>query len=219
MSYSATPIAAPRPGWVPGSIVPGPMSLGPRRRIPMAAGAIQVDPTPVPSSRMPDGAAAYAAVPTTATKAAPAEAGHGRSERVLPGLMAATLVIPVGMLVAATVWELGFVASLSSFLVAIGAVWAYTRAAGAAPRKGALPLVFVIGLGVVASFLACLAIDLNAIYGAVGAGSGRVAFITDNLFSVTFLRPYLFEALLFAAFGALGVGRIVIGLAAAHRAA
>ncbi len=221
MSHAATPIAAPRPGWVPGSIVPGPMSLGPRRRIPMAPGAIQVAPAPVPSSRIPDGAAAYAAVPATATMPAPAVAGSAPTERVLPGLMAAALVIPAGMVVAGIIWELGFVAALSSLLMSLGAVVAYRRAAGTAPRKGALPLVLVIGLGVAASFLACLALDLNAVYATVGAsaGSGRVGFITDNLFSLTFLRPYLFEALLFAAFGVVGAARIVIGLAAdAHRA-
>ncbi len=171
-----------RAGWLPGSITPGPMGLGPRHRVPIAPAAMSMDAVPPVRSQMPDGAAAYAAAlalaagvhhvdahPVGAEPDDVVVAPPVPRESVAQGLALSALVIPVGMIVAGVIGQLGYLASVAGLIVVVGALALYTKGAGAAPRRGVAPLLLLIVVGVVASFLAGLVLDLNTIYLAAAA--------------------------------------------------
>ena len=63
------------------------------------------------------------------------------TENVGRGVLFSLLAIPVGVAAAVLIWQLGFIASITSFAIAAGAAWLYTRGAGAAPRAGLIPLI------------------------------------------------------------------------------
>jgi hypothetical protein len=69
------------------------------------------------------------------------------------------------MLAAVLIWKLGFVGSISSIVIAGGAAFLYTKGAGAPPRKGLVPLVLVVLIGVATSFFAIVASHLMEYYG------------------------------------------------------
>ena len=105
------------------------------------------------------------------------------------------------------VWRLGFVVSITSFVLAGGAVFLYARGAGTAPRKGLVPLIVVILLGVVASFFAVIASDAWDAYGAFGIPlpESRMSFISHNIFRGDVLKEYRKDMAMFALFAGLGV--------------
>lgn len=131
------------------------------------------------------------------------------AEMVSRGLIFSLGAIPVGMAVAVVIWKMGFIASISSFLIAAGAVFLYTKGAGTPPRQGLLPLLVVVVLGVAASFFAIVAADLITFFGtpegqALGYPS-EATFVRENLFNGALLKSYGSDLGMFVLFAALGV--------------
>jgi hypothetical protein len=117
------------------------------------------------------------------------------------------------------IWKLGFVASITSFLIAGAAGWLYVKGAGAVPRKGWLPLLVVILVGVAASFFAIVGADLVEYYNTPDGQSlgypSVVDFVSSNLFNGDVLGSYgrdLAMFLLFAALGVFGTVRRLLGV-------
>lgn len=130
-------------------------------------------------------------------------------ECVSRGLAFAAGAIPVGMIAAIVIWKMGFVASISSFLIAGGAVFLYAKGAGTPPRKGIAPLVGVVVLGIVASFFGIVAADLMEFYGTPqGRALGyptEMEFVRTNLFNGEVLKSYGSDLVMFVVFAALGI--------------
>lgn len=131
------------------------------------------------------------------------------TECVSRGLAFSIGAIPVGVVAAIIVWKMGFVASISSFLIAGGAVYLYAKGAGAPPRKGIAPLVGIVVLGVVASFFGIVAADLMEFYGTpAGRALGyptEMSFVRLNLFNPEVLKSYGSDLAMFVLFAALGI--------------
>jgi hypothetical protein len=128
-------------------------------------------------------------------------------ERVGLGLAAALVAVILGAVLTVVVWRAGFVASITSFVIAAGAVFLYTAVAGSAPRKGLLPLVLLIIGGVVLSFFAIVGSDLADVDDRV-AGPGAIskaAFIRAHITDGKVLGSYGTEIGMFALFAGLGL--------------
>ena len=141
------------------------------------------------------------------------------TEKVGAGLAASLGAVLGGCVLAVVLWRLGFIASLSSFLIAGGAVFLYSRAAGTPPRKGLPALIAVIVVGVVISFFCVVASDLWTVYDKLQVGStgeSRVTFIQDNLFRGKVLGTYGSDMFMFVLFAALGIFSTLRRLVAAR---
>ena len=134
---------------------------------------------------------------------------HPQFEQVSRGIAFSVGAIPVGMAAAVLIWKLGFLGSISSFVLAAAAAFLYTKGAGAPPRKGLVPLVLVVLIGVAASFFAIVASDLVEYYGtpngqALGYPSA-FDFVMANIFNFDVLRTYGSDLAMFVLFAALGI--------------
>jgi len=151
----------------------------------------------------------------------PAPIVHPQRELVSRGIVFSLGAIPVGMAAAVLIWKLGFLASISSFVIAAGAAFLYTKGAGAPPRKGLVPLVMVVLVGVVASFFAIVASDLGEYYGTpTGQSLGYPSefdFVKANIFNFDVLSTYGNELLMFVLFAALGTFSTLRRMARAGR--
>jgi hypothetical protein len=130
------------------------------------------------------------------------------SERVALGLLASLLAVVAGVVLTVVIWRAGYIASITSFVIAIGAVYLYTAAAGAPPRKGLVPVILVVALGVVASFFAVVVSDLLDAYDNLGLevqGFDKQDFVLDNVFNGDLLAEYGKDMAMFAVFAVLGV--------------
>lgn len=140
-------------------------------------------------------------------------------EDVAMGLATALLAVIGGVVLTVVLWRIGFIAGVSSFVIAGGSIALYSRAAGSVPRKGLIPLVAMILVGVVASFFAAVASDLWQVYDQIAiarpAGS-RTRFIMDNIFNGDVLSLYGKDIFMFALFAVLGVFGSMRRLAAAN---
>jgi hypothetical protein len=157
-------------------------------------------PTPAPAPVLPevgpfDASALYA-------QARPAEI-------VSRGILFSLAAVPLGMAVAVLVWQLGFVASISSFVIAAAAAALYSKGATTAPNRGLVPLVLVVLGGVVLSFFAVVTADLVDFYNTPQGQSlgypSVVDFVSANLFTGNVLSGYGSQAVMFVLFAALGV--------------
>ena len=144
------------------------------------------------------------------------------TENVGRGVLFSLLAIPVGVAAAVLIWQLGFIASITSFAIAAGAAWLYTRGAGAAPRSGLIPLILVILTGVVLSFLSIVVADMVQFYnspeGAELGWDSLSGFVMGNIFAPEVLGSYGSEMAMFGLFAALGVFGTVRRLMASGRA-
>ena len=144
------------------------------------------------------------------------------TENVGRGLLFSLAAIPLGVAAAALIWQLGFIASITSFAIAAGAAWLYTRGAGSVPRAGLVPLIAVILAGVMASFLAVVVSDMvdvwNSPEGAELGWPSLSSFILGNIFDPGVLGSYGTDMAMFGVFAALGVFSTVRRLLAANRA-
>ncbi|MFT3969413.1 MAG: hypothetical protein QM695_03810 [Micropruina sp.] len=139
-------------------------------------------------------------------------------ERVGLGLLAAAVVVLVCCALTAALYHWGFIASITAWLMAIGAAWAYGRFGGA-PVKGRVPLLVLIVVGIVLGFLSMVA---NAVWdyywdemGSAGTTSEAVELVLGNLFNSELWQDLGGDALfyfLFAALGAFGVLRRMSGI-------
>lgn len=130
-------------------------------------------------------------------------------ERVGHGALLALLAVPVGAVLSAIIWRLGFVASLSGVVVAAGAAVLYARGSGGRVRKGIPVVAGIIALGIVASFFAAVATDLWTVFPTLdeeitGSYPSRGAFVRENLTYGPVLAEYTRDVVLFVLFGVLG---------------
>jgi hypothetical protein len=130
-----------------------------------------------------------------------------RSEFVARGLMFALASVIGGVVLTVVIWRMGFIASITSFALAGGAVFLYDKGAGTAPRKGLIPLVLLIVVGVVAAFFGVVASDAWDVYGQFDGvvGVSRSSFILDNIFRGEVLREYAQDMAMFGVFAVLGL--------------
>lgn len=165
-------------------------------------------PASLPETRPAfDGSGLTGASPTTSGVAAPAP-----PERVVGGLVMASLGVIGGIIITTLLWQSGFVAAAGSFAMAFGAVYLYPRGAGSTPRKGAWPLVALVVVGLVVAFFACVASDLSTYYdenATADAAMTKMQFISAELFDPALLGSYGKDILMFVAFGALGMFRTI----------
>lgn len=84
-----------------------------------------------------------------------------QGERVGRGLALALLIIPAGVVVWTVLWNIGFIASIVSWGVAVGAVWLYRVGSKARVTRGAFwGIIAIVVVTVVLSLLAGMFTDL-----------------------------------------------------------
>lgn len=150
-------------------------------------------------------ASAFSANPNS--EPATQEVARSGEERIARGMLCALLAVVAGAVLTVVIWRLGFIASITSFAMAAGAVYLYSLGAGAAPRKGLVPLVLLIVLGVVVAFFAIVASDASDAYTmfATAASGTRTTFIMDNMFNGEVLSSYGKDMAMFGLFAVLGL--------------
>jgi len=139
-------------------------------------------------------------------------------EKVGLGLLAALGGVVGGAVLSVVVWRMGFIASITSFVLAAGAVFLYGKAAGAAPRKGLVPLVLLIVGGVVATFFVLIGYDAAVAYDEVTAGAADQAamskseFVRSAMVDSEVLGAYGKDMAFFFGFAVLGMWSTLKGL-------
>lgn len=160
--------------------------------------AVQPVATPDPGYGYgsPEDLAAYATAPVPAGP-----------ERVGRGILFSLLAVALGAVLSAAIFQLGFIASITSFAMAWGACWLYTRGAGAPPKKGVVPLIAVIVLGVIISLFVILSV---ALYSEIAAEfptatfGDIMPFVMELLFDGEVWGNFLVDAGMYVLFAALG---------------
>ena len=152
---------------------------------------------------MSDHVADNAAEGTASVPAAPPR------ERVGLGLLGALGGVVLGAVLSVVVWNLGFIASITSFVLAAAAVFLYGKLAGGAPRKGLVPLVLLIVAGVVVTFFVMIGYDAAVAYDEVTGQQGpasmsKAEFVRGAVTDPTVLEAYGKDMLFFFGFAALG---------------
>lgn len=178
--------------------------------VPAEAGAPPVHAPAVPA-HMGEPAAfvveptAFAGEPTDQIlPQAAVEPGH---EQVGRGLLFSLGSILVGIALTLLLWQLGFIASITSFALAYAAIWLYTKGAGAPPAKGALGVVTVIVIGVALSLLSVVVADALSYLGQEYPDASiaeKFDFVTYNLGRAELWQEYTTDALMYLLFAALG---------------
>lgn len=127
------------------------------------------------------------------------------------GLLAASGAVIGGVALTVVIWRLGYVAALSSLVIAFGAAYLYEVGAGRSARKGLVPLLLLIVLGVALCFLAIVASDAYDAYDELGfSGISRFEFVRRAVTEPEVLQEYGKDLALFGVFavlGIIGVGR------------
>jgi hypothetical protein len=128
-------------------------------------------------------------------------------EFVARGLIWATGAVVVGVVLTIILWRVGFIASITSFILAAGAGFLYMKGAGAPPRRGVVPLVLLILVGVAIGFFGVIASDAWDAYDKLGlAGTqSRMSFIGDNVFRGEVIKSYGGDMAMYFVFAALGI--------------
>ncbi|HAM44727.1 MAG TPA: hypothetical protein DCM67_06910 [Propionibacteriaceae bacterium] len=80
-------------------------------------------------------------------------------EQVGRGVLFSLAGVAVGILATVVLWQLHFIAAVTSLLMAWACIWLYTKGAGQPPRKGVFAVVAVILVGVVLSLVAAISSD------------------------------------------------------------
>lgn len=142
----------------------------------------------------------------------PVQAAAG-TEHVGRGLVFALGAVVVGIVLAVVLWQNGFIASFTSLLLASGAVWLYQKGAGSPPRKGALPLLFLILIGSVLALAISMGYQVFQYVLDQGASSGEAAqFALAAMFNPVLWSSNAGSALMFIAFAALGSAGVLRAL-------
>ena len=152
-------------------------------------------------------------------EAAPAPAGHPAAaatpappeppsvERVGLGLAAATGVVLACCALTAVIYHFGFIASISAWLMAIGAAWAYT-VVGGRPARGRVPLLVLIVVGLLLGFLSMVASVVWDYYwsemGSAGTTGEAIGLVAENLLNFELWQELGTDAALYFVFAALG---------------
>ncbi|MCW5953568.1 MAG: hypothetical protein KIT69_15040 [Propionibacteriaceae bacterium] len=139
--------------------------------------------------------------------AAPDSQVEAAPENIGRGILFSLLAIVLGAVLAGLIYQMGFIASITSFAMAFAAVWLYAKGAGAPPRAGTWPLIGVIVVGVIVSLFTMvgwrLYAELSAEYPSVAAGE-IVSYVFELLFNPEVWSFVATDALIFVAFAALG---------------
>ncbi|MCC6495704.1 MAG: hypothetical protein IT193_05545 [Propionibacteriaceae bacterium] len=157
-------------------------------------------------------APAYPDHPVSPVTATPGPVGGQPVENVGRGVLFSLAAIPLGTALTVGVWQLGFVASITTFALAAAAVWLYAKGAGSAPAKGALAVIGVIVVGVVASIVGVIASDAVRYLGEEYPGtavSDQVAFVLANLADGEVWQSYGGDIAMFVLFAALGTFGVI----------
>ena len=135
-----------------------------------------------------------------------------RRERVALGLAAALVALLLGAGLTLAVWSWGFVASITSFVMAAGAMFFYGFAAGAPPRKGVIPLVLLVVASVVATFFLLVGYDAAQAYDELSAGipadqisMTKTEFVRTSISDGEVLSAYGKDMAFFFGFAVLGM--------------
>ena len=133
-----------------------------------------------------------------------------QAERVGRGIALALLIIPAGVIVWTVLWNIGFIASIVTWGVAVGAVWLYRAGSKARVTRGAFwGIIAIVAVTIVLSLLAGIFADLVAVL-KIPLGDaltdGRVwSLFWDNLFTNGDMwQSYLPSVLLALLFAVLG---------------
>lgn len=133
-------------------------------------------------------------------------------ERVALGLAAALVALLLGAGLTLAVWNWGFVASITSFAMAAGAMFFYGFAAGAPPRRGVVPLVLLVVASVVATFFLLVGWDAAQAYDELSAGvpadqisMSKSEFVRESIFDGEVLGAYAKDMAFFFGFAILGM--------------
>lgn len=146
-----------------------------------------------------------------------------RSERVGRGTAFALLAVPAGALVSGVSWHLGLVSCVAGLVVGVLAVALYAHGSGGRLRRG-IPLVGLVTLlGLAASLLTGVVLDLSDAYSRLDAAmasvyGGRWSFVADNLFYAGLLEQYPRTTVLLAVLGAVGAAGTALLVARRSRA-
>jgi len=137
-------------------------------------------------------------------------------EQIGRGLLFSLASVFGGLVLTIVVWRLGFIASITSFVLAAGAVYLYAKGARTAPRRGLVPLVAIILLGVVACFFGVIASDAWDAYDELPMYESRLSFIGNNIFRGEVIKEYSKDMGMFALFAGLGIFSTMRRLVAAR---
>ncbi|MFE4467214.1 hypothetical protein ACFRFH_00240 [Leifsonia sp. NPDC056824] len=169
---------------------------------------------PAPEGAEPSVPAPVDGVPFTASEPfggfAPAPQPFTQSERVGRGIALALLIIPAGVVAWTVLWNIGFIASIVTWGVAIGAVWLYRFGSKARVTRGAFwGIIAIVAVTVVLSLLAGIFVDLVAALkiplGDALADDRVWRLFWDNLFTNGDMwQSYLPSVLLALLFAVLG---------------
>ena len=138
------------------------------------------------------------------------------------GLLFALAAIPLGIVVWVIIWELGYVASLASFVITGAAVWLYEKGAGAPPsRKAGIGLVGICLLGVILAFISGIFADGWSYYGSTDylsqgglelSTSEKLQYVAEVMRQPQLWEAYTNDIVLTLLFTALGGGYIFFRL-------
>lgn len=200
---------APVPGQYPAQPVgPYPAQPGP---YPAQPGPYPAQPGPYPGQpgAYPPPAGQYQAYPPQLAPQNPYQAQPQGPENVGRGLLFASGAVVVGIVLTGILASVGYLTALTSFVISAGGVALYVKGAGTRPKKGLVPLLVLIVVGVVLSFFALSVPRAIVDYNTYFAGQGSITmvqYVTSHLFDyVSGTTAGLF--VLFAALGMMGTLR------------
>lgn len=144
-------------------------------------------------------------------------------ERVGRGSLLALVAVPIGMIVAALIWQVGFIASISTLVMAALLPILYRRGSGGRIRKGIPVIIGLAVIGTVLSFFAVVTGDLIKAYQGFGPGDrasyGSFAeFWSTNIFYGPVLKSYSKDAALFVLFAVLAGVSVILRVRRMNRA-
>lgn len=103
-------------------------------------------------------------------------------ENVGRGALLALVALPVGVAAWVLIWQLGFIASIVAFAIALLAVFLYRRGSGGVVgRAGAFTIVGIVAVTLVLAFFGGYASDLIPYY-TEATGLSAVSAVTDPVF-------------------------------------
>lgn len=142
-------------------------------------------------------------------------------QRLLAGSLLALLIIPVGVIIFTLISSIGFVASITGFVIAFGAVWLFGKGAGGIiTRAGAAVITGIVVLTLLLGFYVSMVSDFANAVAKLETDQGHPMGALDVLshpnfwptFNSNFGTQFSANALFFAlalVFGLLGSFRIL----------
>ena len=109
----------------------------------------------------------------------------------------------------------GIVASLSAIAAAYAALWLYVKGAGTGPRKGGIPLLLVLLLGIVVQFLAVVGFGVWRV--SRGRGASQWQYVLSSMFNPAVWEGYAMEGIMIVIFSLLGIFGTIRGLISNRR--